>query len=109
MVWVTFVAAGITWLQAPVTIAVRFGPAVPSLFGSGAPVPAPATRLYPLQVVGVSVPLLPPAGLVRTASQPVVPGVWLPGAARSQMPQPKPTPVPSQLRKPLAAPALGVP
>jgi hypothetical protein len=43
------------------------------------------------------------------AVQPVVPGGCVPGVARSGTPQPNPTPLPEQVRKALAAPALGVP
>src|SRR5262245_13223481 len=90
MLWVTFVPAGMICVHGTPTIPLRFGP--------------DAIRLNPPQVSGSAVA----PGYGGTGEvQPVVPGGCVPGAARSLTPQPKPTPVPSQVRKPVAAPALG--
>jgi hypothetical protein len=79
---------------------VHGGPTIPFRFGFV------ATRVKPPQVVGVSVAL--GAG-GKVALQPVVPGVWVPDAARFRIPQPKPAPFPSQLKNWPAAPPVGSP
>src|SRR6185312_9711169 len=90
-VCVILVPAGTSCEQAGVTIVVRFGP--------GLGVPVPCVRTKPLQVVGVSVALLPPAlGGGGAVSHPVVPGTCVPGADRLSTPHPKPVPPPSQSR-----------
>src|SRR5512147_2510157 len=94
MDWVTFIPAAIS--------CVHGGPTTP--FRVAGPL---SVRVYPSQVVGMAVPDGNGGG--TAATQPVVPGVCVPGVALSETPQPKPTPVPSQVRKVLAAPALGVP